>query len=314
MCYIGQTCHSAQKRLNDHIKGRGSRAVYLAIQEHGIKSLRFEILHDNIHSLHRMNELEIAEIASHDSYKNGYNEHPGGQGKSRLSPAWEHSVEICRLYTHDLLSMAEIAEIFGTTKARIGYILKSKGITPDDRIHHRKRKSQRLINVKNKQEDTVHRISLQEACKLTELSESTLRRHIKSGKVSAARDDRGHLRFDISELQRAYGELKTTGEDAQSTQQGNDKAMTGHDQVEILAIKDNQIADLRNQLEKAEAQLQIATTEKTKLLDLLSAEKDEKRELKAEMLALMPPPEERQQKTETTQIKPRSWLQRLIGV
>ena len=46
-------------------------------------------------------------------------------------------------------------------------------------------------------------------------------------------------------------------------------------------MKDNQIADLRNQLEKAEAQLQLATTEKTKLLDLLSAEKEEKRELKA---------------------------------
>ena len=78
-------------------------------------------------------------------------------------------------------------------------------------------------------------------------------------------------------------------------------------------MKDNQIADLRNQLEKAEAQLQIATTEKTKLLDLLSAEKEEKRELKAEMLALMPPPEERQQKTAPPQIKPRGWLQRLIG-
>ena len=49
------------------------------------------------------------------------------------------------------------------------------------------------------------------------------------------------LRFDISELQRAYGELKTTGDDAQPTEQGNGKAMTGHDQAEILAIKDNQI-------------------------------------------------------------------------
>ena len=78
-------------------------------------------------------------------------------------------------------------------------------------------------------------------------------------------------------------------------------------------MKDNQIADLRNQLEKAAAQLQIATTEKTKLLDLLSAEKEEKRELKAEMRALMPPPEEKEQKTASTRIKPRGWLQRLLG-
>ena len=123
------------------------------------------------------------------------------------------------------------------------------------------------------------------------------------------------MRFDVLELQRAYGELKSTGEDAPSSENGNGKAMTGHDrETEIIALKDNQIADLRNQLEKAESQLQIASSEKTKLLDLLSAEKEEKRELKSEMRALMPPPDERVEKPEQTQIKPRGWLQRLIGV
>ena len=65
------------------------------------------------------------------------------------------------------------------------------------------------------------------------------RRDVKKGKVSAARDDRRHLRFDMAELQRVYGELKNTGDDAQPTEQANGKAMTGHDQAEILAIKDN---------------------------------------------------------------------------
>ena len=145
----------------------------------------------------------------------------------------------------------------------------------------------------------MQKVSLQQAVKMTGKSESTLRRDVKKGKVSAERDDRRRLRFDISELQRAYGELKNTGDDAQPTEQGNGKAMTGHDSAEILAIKDNQIADLRNQLEKAEAQLQIATTEKTKLLDLLAAEKEEKR-------ALMPPREEKTRKTP-------NWLLRLVG-
>ena len=122
----------------------------------------------------------------------------------------------------------------------------------------------------------MHKVSLQQAVKMTGKSESTLRRNVKKGKVSAERDNRGHLQFDIAELQRAYGEMKSTGEDAQSTEQGNGQAMTGHDSAEILAIKDNQIADLRSQLEKADAQLQIAMTEKSKLLDLLSAEKDGK--------------------------------------
>ena len=75
--------------------------------------------------------------------------------------------------------------------------------------------------------------------------------------------------------------------------------MTGHDREEIITLKDNQIADLRSQLEKADAQLEIATTEKTKLLDLLSAEKAEKR-------ALMPPVDEKPQKSP-------NWLLRLVG-
>ena len=92
----------------------------------------------------------------------------------------------------------------------------------------------------------MQNVSLQTAVKMTGKSESTLRRDRKKGKVSATRDAKGHLQFDIAELQRAYGELKSTGEGDPSTEQGNGKAMTGHDSAEIIAIKDNQIADLRN--------------------------------------------------------------------
>ena len=116
----------------------------------------------------------------------------------------------------------------------------------------------------------MQNVSLQQAVKMTGKSESTLRRDVKKGKVSAARDDRGHLRFDLAELQRAYGEMKTTGEDAQSTEQGNGKVMTGHDSAEILAIKDNQISALRSQLEKAEQREDTLIEERSKLLDLAS--------------------------------------------
>ena len=105
--------------------------------------------------------------------------------------------------------------------------------------------------------------------------------------------------FDVTELQRVYGELKNTKDDAQSVEQGNDNAMTGHDrETEILAIKDNQIVDLKAQLEKAEMRETALIDEKSKLLDLLAAEKEEKR-------ALMPPPEEK--------AKSRNWLLRLVG-
>ena len=147
----------------------------------------------------------------------------------------------------------------------------------------------------------MHKVSLQQAVKMTGKSESTLRRDVKKGKVSAERDARGHLKFDVAELQRAYGELKSTGEDAESTEQGNDNAMTGHDSADILSIKDNLITDLRLQLEKAEMRETALIDEKSKLLDLLSAEKENVR-------ALMPPPpvDEKNRKTP-------NWLLRLVG-
>ena len=144
----------------------------------------------------------------------------------------------------------------------------------------------------------MHKVSLQTAVKMTGKSESTLRRDVKKGKVSAERDERGHLKFDQAELMRVYGELKSTGADAQSVEQSNDNAMTGHDRVEILTIKDNQISDLKAQLEKAEMRETALIDEKSKLLDLLSAEKEEKR-------ALMPPVDDKP--------KSRSWLLRLVG-
>ena len=46
----------------------------------------------------------------------------------------------------------------------------------------------------------MQNVSLQTAVKMTGKSESTLRRDVKKGKVSAGRDARGHLQFDIAEL------------------------------------------------------------------------------------------------------------------
>ena len=150
----------------------------------------------------------------------------------------------------------------------------------------------------------MQKASLQQAVKMTEKSESTLRRDVKKGKVSAERDARGHLKFDPAELRRVYGELKSTGEDAQSTSNGYpDSAMTGHDRErERVSLLENQVADLKMQLEKTEAQLDTATAEKAQLLDLLSAEKDEKRVIQEEKRALMPPAMD---KTKT-----RNWLLR----
>ena len=132
------------------------------------------------------------------------------------------------------------------------------------------------------------KVTISEAVGLTGISESTIRRDIKSGKVSSEKDEKGHRRIDIAELQRAYDLAPPPDRD-----KGEPESQ------QMIGLLENQIADLRSQLEKTETQLQIATTEKSKLLDLLSAEKDEKR-------ALMPPLEEKNPES-------KGWLLRLIG-
>ena len=48
------------------------------------------------------------------------------------------------------------------------------------------------------------KVTISEAVGLTGISESTIRRDIKSGKVSSEKDEKGHRRIDIAELQRVY--------------------------------------------------------------------------------------------------------------
>ena len=153
------------------------------------------------------------------------------------------------------------------------------------------------------------RLTIKESVAIAPVSESTLRRDIKSGKVSSEKDDRGRRRIDTAELARVYGqlthatqstdiEMNTVDTPNNGTLNSNDTPDTHTDNPKVVSLLENQIADLRSQLEKTETQLQIATTEKTKLLDLLSAEKDEKR-------ALMPPVDEKE--------KSPNWLLRLVG-
>ena len=132
------------------------------------------------------------------------------------------------------------------------------------------------------------KITISEAVGLTGVSESTIRRDIKSGKVSSEKDEKGHRRIDTAELARVY-ELTPLPD--------SDKAEP--DSQKVIAVLENQVADLQKQLELSNEREAALIDEKSKLLDLLSAEKDEKR-------ALMPPVDEKNQGS-------KGWLLRLIG-
>ena len=139
------------------------------------------------------------------------------------------------------------------------------------------------------------KITISEAVGLTGVSESTIRRDIKAGKVSSEKDEKGHRRIDTAELNRVYGNLTPPSE----------RQEADHDSQKAIAVLENQVADLQKQLELSNDRETALIEEKSKLLDLLASEKEEKRELKTEMKALMPPPDEKP--------KSRNWLLRLVG-
>lgn len=56
----------------------------------------------------------------------------------------------------------------------------------------------------------MSKLSITEAVKIIPVSESTLRRDLKSGKISFKTDEKGRKQIDISELERFYGQLKET--------------------------------------------------------------------------------------------------------
>ena len=106
------------------------------------------------------------------------------------------------------------------------------------------------------------KLTIKEAVAVIPVSESSLRRDIKKGKVSSEKDLQGRRRIDASELERVYGQLKHTNAAPDIPDASvRDSQMTADDTPKIIALLEGQVQDLK-------AQLEIATAETAKLLDL----------------------------------------------
>ena len=112
------------------------------------------------------------------------------------------------------------------------------------------------------------KLSLTEAVKVIPQSESTLRRDLKSGKVSFETDAKGRKRIDVSELTRVYGKpLSTNGSPPKedSAEPVNDTSenpsLNGSDTSKVVALLEGQVGDLKSQLARADR-------EKAELLSL----------------------------------------------
>ena len=159
------------------------------------------------------------------------------------------------------------------------------------------------------------RLTIKEAVAIAPVSESTLRRDIKSGKVSSEKDERGRRRIDTAELARVYGQLthatQSNDTEMNAVDTPNNTPVNVNDtpieDPKIVALLENQIADLKAELERATDRENVLITEKTKLLDMLSTEQEKTRlEQEKSRLLMLPETSEKNRKTP-------NWLLRLVG-
>ena len=140
------------------------------------------------------------------------------------------------------------------------------------------------------------KLTITEAVKVIPVSESKLRRDMKAGVVSFEVDEKGKKRFDLSELARVYGQIDLAENNGQVKESKPPLSETGHDNPKVVALLENQVADLKAQLEKSDERETALITEKSKLLDLTD------RLQKQNEVLMLPAP------------KPKSgWWQRLTG-
>lgn len=143
----------------------------------------------------------------------------------------------------------------------------------------------------------MSKLTLTQAVKVIPVSESTLRRDMKSGKVSVETDEKGRKRFDVSELTRVYGQL-TDADPVNDNHQNPSMKGTDTPPRPFLTENDGQVvALLEGQVRDLKAHLAAATTEKQQLFELAH------RLQKQNEVLMLPPPREK-----------RGWVERLKSV
>lgn len=118
--YIGQTTMLVSERFAAHIKPSTSKRkrgykLYNAMNKYGSDKFYVETLEENV-PIEKLNGLETEYIYKYDSYNNGYNSTPGGDGRT-LSKI-EREDELLRLAKLGM-NTHEIALIFGCHHATV---------------------------------------------------------------------------------------------------------------------------------------------------------------------------------------------------
>lgn len=118
--YIGQTTMTVRERFKAHLKPsahkqKRSYKLYNAMAKYGSDKFYVETLESGV-PLEQLDEREIEYIAQYDSFKNGYNSTPGGDG--RIFNKLNNEEELLRL-AKEGKRPKELAKLFGVNHATV---------------------------------------------------------------------------------------------------------------------------------------------------------------------------------------------------
>lgn len=131
--YIGQTIQEVKDRWYRHCAKKGlskqemDMHIKRAILKYGKENFKVETLEDCDSSL--LNEREIYYISYYDSYKNGYNSTPGGQGGAKpCKLSEEEQQSVVEIYKEGA-SLMELSREFNVDPATVKGVLLRHNIT-----------------------------------------------------------------------------------------------------------------------------------------------------------------------------------------
>ena len=145
--YIGQTCQSIEERFKQHkkpstFKLRGTYKIYNAMKKYGVENFYIETLEENILP-EMINEKEIYYISQYDSYNNGYNSTPGGDGRNIYKVG---DIEEFKTMFENGVLFKDIAEHFNVCKYTVSRTAKALGLSRKKKVD----KNYVLKNIKTK--------------------------------------------------------------------------------------------------------------------------------------------------------------------
>lgn len=109
--YVGKTYHSIEKRFKQHIsESRKDRSVgrdlYDAMRYFGVENFQIQLL--GVFEEGILEEKEMEYIKKYDSYKNGYNQTLGGDGKRYICFTDEEAINVYKKYNNLVKASKEL--------------------------------------------------------------------------------------------------------------------------------------------------------------------------------------------------------------